>query len=329
MPYHKSIDEAEEVQKGDKKIGTTKRGIGPAYTDKYSRVGIRVADLINEKEFTAKLKINIESKNKLLEKYYNTQPIDYETMYQEYMSYAGFFKKYAGDASDTINKALELNKNVLFEGAQGTLLDIDFGTYPYVTSSNPTAAGACIGTGVGPKKIDKILGVIKAYTTRVGEGPFPTELHDELSEKIRKQGGEFGTTTGRPRRCGWFDAVIGRYSVKVNSLTHIALTKLDVLTGLPEIKICTAYKINGNITDTYPATLCELMGAEPVYQTFVGWEEDITSAKKLSDLPQNARIYLEAIEEMLKANIALVGVGQKRTQTIVLDGFLSFYRESF
>lgn len=329
MPYHKSIDEAEEVQKGDKKIGTTKRGIGPAYTDKYSRVGIRVADLINEKEFTAKLKINIESKNKLLEKYYNTQPIDYETMYQEYMSYAGFFKKYAGDASDTINKALELNKNVLFEGAQGTLLDIDFGTYPYVTSSNPTAAGACIGTGVGPKKIDKILGVIKAYTTRVGEGPFPTELHDELSEKIREQGGEFGTTTGRPRRCGWFDAVIGRYSVKVNSLTHIALTKLDVLTGLPEIKICTAYKINGNITDTYPATLCELMGAEPVYQTFAGWEEDITSAKKLSDLPQNARIYLEAIEEMLKVNIALVGVGQKRTQTIVLDGFLSFYCESF
>ncbi|MCL0067725.1 adenylosuccinate synthase [Peptococcaceae bacterium] len=319
MPYHKKIDEAEENKKGDGKIGTTKRGIGPAYTDKYSRAGIRVADLIDKEEFKRKLEINLQNKNKLLEKYYNEKALDFNDIYQKFMSYAGFFKEYAGDASETINSAIEQGKNILFEGAQGTLLDIDFGTYPYVTSSNPIAASACIGTGVGPTKIGKVLGVIKAYTTRVGEGPFPTELYDSLGEKIRNQGGEFGTTTGRPRRCGWFDALIGRYAVRVNGFTHLAVTKLDVLTGIEELKVCTAYEINGKTTRAFPTNLNDLTKCKPVYKTLPGWQEDITSAIKLSDLPQNARRYLEAITELLGVPISLVGVGQKRTQTIVLE----------
>ncbi len=317
MPYHRLLDEAEEERKGADKIGTTKRGIGPAYTDKSSRVGLRVIDVIDEEDFPVKLKNNLHNKNELFEKYYHKTPLDYQEMYQEYSNYAQMLRDYAADCHEIINDAIEQGQNILFEGAQGTLLDLDFGTYPYVTSSHPVAAGACLGAGVGPTKIDKVIGVVKSYTTRVGEGPFPTELHDQLGELIRKQGHEFGTTTGRPRRCGWFDAVIARYSARINGLNYFALTKLDVLTGLPEVKICTGYNLNGEIIKTFPASLKTLAKCEPIYETLPGWQEDISNAKTVADLPKNAQNYIQRITELTKVPIALISVGPKRSQTIV------------
>ena len=319
MPYHRQLDAVEEEQKGDAKIGTTKRGIGPAYTDKASRVGIRIVDLIDKEEFPKMLKQNIDSKNELFNKLYNVEGFSYEEVLAEYQGYAEMLEPMAEDVSLLVHNAIKEGKNVLFEGAQGTLLDLDHGTYPYVTSSHPTAAAACLGSGVGPTKIDRALGIVKAYTTRVGEGPFPTELHDELGEDIRKNGNEYGTTTGRPRRCGWFDAVIVRYAARVSGLDSLAITKLDVLTGLPVIKLCSGYRYKGEIIKEFPASLKELAKCEPVYEEFPGWNEDISQVTKYEDLPANAKRYLERIVELTEVKIAIIGVGVKRTQTIILE----------
>lgn len=319
MPYHRLMDAVEEEQKGDAKIGTTKRGIGPTYTDKASRVGIRLVDLIDKEEFPKMLKHNIDRKNEIFEKIYNTKGFDYEEVYNEYSGYAEMMEPMAADVSLLVHNAIKEGKNVLFEGAQGTLLDLDHGTYPYVTSSHPTAAAACLGAGVGPTKIDRALGIVKAYTTRVGEGPFPTELMDQLGEEIRKNGNEFGTTTGRPRRCGWFDAVIVRYAARISGLDSLAITKLDVLTGLPVVKLCSGYRYKGEIIREFPASLKELAKCEPVYEEFPGWTEDLSNITKYEDLPENAKKYLERIVELTETKIALIGVGVKRSQTIILE----------
>ena len=318
FPYHRRLDQVEEERKGDKKIGTTNRGIGPAYMDKSARCGIRMVDLIDEEEFKTVLKVNLEVKNHLLAAVYGSPEFEFDAVYGEYHRYAGTLAQYVDDISVIINQAVNEGKNVLFEGAQGTLLDLDHGTYPFVTSSHPTAGAACLGAGIGPTKIDRVIGVAKAYTTRVGEGPFPTELVDELGECIRAQGCEFGTTTGRPRRCGWYDGVVGRYSVRINGLDFLAITKLDVLTGLQKIKICTGYRYRNDIMREFPASLKVLSECAPVYEEFPGWQEDITGARALADLPANARTYLERIEAVSGAPVALVGVGCKRDQTIVV-----------
>lgn len=317
FPYHQRLDQVEEERKGSNKIGTTIRGIGPAYMDKSARVGIRMVDLLDPDGFAALLEKNIEAKNHLLTKVYGMKALDYASILAEYSGYAEALKRYVCDDSLLINDALTKGKNVLFEGAQGTLLDIDHGTYPFVTSSHPTAGGACLGAGVGPTKIDRVIGVAKAYTTRVGEGPFITELADETGEYIRTQGGEFGTTTGRPRRCGWFDAVVARYAVRINGLDYLAITKLDVLSGLEKVKICTGYSYRGGIIKEFPASLRVLEECEPIYEEFAGWEEDITKAGTLSELPASARKYLERVSEVAGVPIALVGVGSRRSQTIL------------
>ncbi len=319
MPYHRQLDAVEEEQKGDAKIGTTKRGIGPTYTDKTSRVGIRIVDLIDQEEFPKMLKQNIDGKNELFAKIYNVEGFSFEEVLAEYQGYAEMLEPMAEDVSLLVHNAIKEGKNVLFEGAQGTLLDLDHGTYPYVTSSHPTAAAACLGSGIGPTKIDRALGIVKAYTTRVGEGPFPTELHDQLGEEIRKNGNEYGTTTGRPRRCGWFDAVIVRYAARVSGLDSLAITKLDVLTGLPVIKLCSGYRYKGEVIKEFPASLKELAKCEPVYEEFPGWQEDISQVTKYEDLPENAKRYLERIVELTEVKIAIIGVGVKRTQTIIIE----------
>jgi adenylosuccinate synthase len=319
MPYHKKLDELQEESKGENKIGTTKRGIGPAYMDKASRVGIRFCDLLDNEEFEHKLELNLKEKNEVFNKLYNTEGFDKAAILKDYLGFADLLRKYVADTSVIIDDAIKAGKNVVFEGAQGTLLDLDHGTYPYVTSSHPISGAACIGAGVGPTKINKVLGIIKAYTTRVGEGPFPTELHDELGETIRSNGHEFGTTTGRPRRCGWFDAVIARFAVRVSGIDYFAITKLDVLTGLDKIKVCVGYEFNGQVIKDFPASLKDLAKCKPVYEEYDGWTEDITSATSLEELPLNARNYLDRICELSGAKAAIVGVGTKRTQTIVLE----------
>lgn len=318
FPYHRRLDQVEEERKGDKKIGTTNRGIGPAYMDKSARSGIRMVDLVDDEEFKVLLEMNLEVKNHLLSAVYGSPEFEFDAVYNEYRRYAGTLAKYVDDISVIVNQAISEGKNVLFEGAQGTLLDLDHGTYPFVTSSHPTAGAACMGAGIGPTKIDRVIGVAKAYTTRVGEGPFPTELAGELGECIRAQGCEFGTTTGRPRRCGWYDGVVGRYSVRINGLDFLAITKLDVLTGLEKIKICTGYRYRNDIMREFPASLKVLSECAPVYEEFPGWQEDITGARALADLPANARTYLERIEEVSGVPVALIGVGSKRDQTIVV-----------
>ncbi|MDA8234373.1 MAG: adenylosuccinate synthase [Clostridia bacterium] len=318
MPYHKVLDEVEEERKGANKIGTTKRGIGPAYMDKAARVGIRMVDLLDKEEFAAKLEANLEAKNHLLEKVYNADGFDFDEVFKTYQGYAEALRKYVADTSLLIHQAITAGKNVLFEGAQGTLLDLDHGTYPYVTSSHPISGAACIGAGIGPTKISKVIGIVKAYTTRVGEGPFPTELNDELGEYIRKAGNEFGTTTGRARRCGWFDAVIARYAVRVSGLDVLAVTKLDVLSGLDKLKICTGYKHeDGTIISEFPDSLKVLAKCQPIYEEMDGWKEDISKATSLNELPVNARKYLERIGELSGVEIGIVGVGTRRAQTIV------------
>ncbi|MBU0651154.1 adenylosuccinate synthase [bacterium] len=316
MPYHKLLDKIKESQKGKKKIGTTGRGIGPCYGDKYARTGIKFRDILDKEDFKEKLTDILAEKNELFEKIYKIKPLKFDEIYNDYLVYGEKLKQYRADVSLMINEAMDKNKNVLFEGAQGTLLDVDHGTYPYVTSSSPTAGGACTGVGVGPTKIDKVLGVLKAYTTRVGEGPFPTELPEKMNEFLRTQGKEFGATTGRARRCGWFDAVIGRYSVRINGLTSIALTKLDVLDELDEIYVCEAYKYKGKILTEFPTCGKILKKAAPVYKKYKGWKQNTSKIKKYEDLPKNAKIYIDAIKDMLGVDIEIISVGSDRNETI-------------
>lgn len=319
LPYHIVLDGLQEAVKKDNKIGTTNKGIGPAYMDKAARVGIRVADLLEKDTFEEKLRTNLEEKNRLFEKMYGHEPLKFEDIFEEYYEYGQELKDYVTDTSVILNDALDSGKRVLFEGAQGVMLDIDQGTYPFVTSSNPVAGGVTIGSGVGPAKIDKVVGACKAYTSRVGDGPFPTELHDEIGDHIREVGHEYGTVTKRPRRIGWFDSVVMRHSKRVSGLTNLCLNCVDVLTGLDEIKICTAYELNGEKIYHYPASLKELSACKPVYETLPGWKEDITNYKTLEDLPENARNYIHRIQDLVGVKVSTFSVGPDREQTNVLD----------
>ena len=322
LPYHRRQDEAEEVARGEFKIGTTKRGIGPCYMDKVARCGIRIVDLMDPEEFAAKLKHNLTAKNELLVKLYGAEPFEYEPMLKQYLAFAEQLRPYVADTTYLLNDALDKGEKVLFEGAQATLLDLDHGTYPYVTSSNPIAGGACTGAGVGPGKIDKVVGVVKAYTTRVGEGPFPTELHCAMGDTIREAGHEFGTVTGRPRRCGWLDACIVKYAGQVSGLDALAITRLDILDGLDSIKLCVGYLYNGEIIKEYPASLKVLSKVEPVYEEFAGWKTDTTKVRRYEDLPAAARAYLERLSEVTGVRLGIVSVGAGRQQTIVLKELL-------
>lgn len=281
MPYHKILDELQEEDLGENKLGTTKNGIGPCYMDKASRLGIRIVDLMNKEVFAKKLKFNVELKNKLLKKLYNHDGINYEELLKEYLEYADRLRPYVADTTTILNKAIKEKKNILFEGAQATMLDLDHGTYPFVTSSYPAAGGACTGSGVGPRKIDNVIGVVKAYSTRVGEGPFPSELFDDVGQFIRDKGGEYGTVTGRARRCGWLDACVIKYASYINGLDSVAITRLDILDELEKLKICVAYKYNGEILEDYPADLDILSKVEPVYEEFDGWKTSTTNIRRI------------------------------------------------
>lgn len=316
FPYHRLMDIKKEERKGSGKIGTTGRGIGPSYVDKMARIGIRVGDLLDRETFTEKVRANLNENNEFLVKVYETEPLDVDQLVETYLGYAEKIKPYIVNTVAILNKALAEGKEVLFEGAQGTLLDVDYGTYPFVTSSNPTAGGACIGGGVGPNKIKKILGVFKAYTTRVGEGPFPTELPQEMNKKVREEGQEFGATTGRPRRCGWFDGMIGKHSVMVNGLTTLAITKMDVLDKFDEINLCTGYKYKGELLEEFPSNVDVLSQCEPVYETFPGWLESTEGIRSYDKLPEKARIYLKRISELLETPIEMISVGARRDQII-------------
>ena len=314
FPYHKALDKLREAKVGPGKIGTTGRGIGPCYTDKAARVGIRLADLLDDEVFRRKLKLNLEEKNALFRSFYQAPAFEFEAIYQEYCGYRERIAPYCINAPVILNRAIQEGKSILFEGAQGTWLDIDHGTYPYVTSSNATAGGACVGTGVGPTQIDQVIGVVKAYTTRVGEGPFPTEFPPVLMEQIRSKGKEFGATTGRPRRCGWFDAVLVRHAILVNGMTEIAVTKLDVLDDSPRVKIATHYRLEGKTLEAPPATIDRWNQVEPVYEEHPGWLTDTTQVSCFEDLPPQARRYLKRLEELLRVKISIVSVGSKREQ---------------
>jgi len=319
MPYHRVLDRASEDQRAEHKIGTTGRGIGPTYADKSERVGIRVIDLMDEKRLAKKLRWAIEQKNIVLQKLYNLEPLDAEAIIEEYRGYADRLRHHVVDASLKIDAAIRERRNILFEGAQGTLLDLDHGTYPYVTSSNPVAGGACIGAGVGPTCIDRVIGVAKAYTTRVGEGPFPTELHDDIGNHIGEVGAEFGTTTGRKRRCGWFDGVIGRYAVRINGLDCLAVTKLDVLDDLEEIKVCTAYELDGKVTRDFPSDARAFARAIPIYETLPGWKQSTSECKTVEELPTEAKEYLKFLADLTGTPIAIISLGASRGQTIIVE----------
>ena len=318
MPYHVAIDKGSESKKGGKKIGTTGRGIGPSYTDKIARHGIRMMDLMSPEVFKEKLSANLSTANFLLENLYKTAPLSEKEIYKQYIKYAERLAPYITDTDVIINKEMDAGKKVLFEGAQGTLLDIDHGTYPFVTSSNTIAGGACTGLGVGPTKIKKVLGVVKAYTTRVGEGPFPTELKDALGEAIRQKGGEFGATTGRPRRCGWLDILILKHAIRINGLTGLAITKLDILDGFDRLKICVDYKYKGKRYTEFPKEIDVLNNCEPVYETVEGWKESTLGIKDFDRLPANAKKYIRTIEKMLGIKVHIISTGQKRDEIIVL-----------
>lgn len=323
LPYHIQLDQLQEESKGENKIGTTIKGIGPAYMDKVSRVGIRIADLLDKELFEEQLRRNLEEKNRLFTKLYDSTEIAFEDVFEEYYQYGQEIKKYVTDTSVILNEALDAGKNVLFEGAQGVMLDIDQGTYPFVTSSNPVAGGVTIGSGVGPSKVNKVVGVCKAYTSRVGDGPFPTELHDEIGQRIRDIGKEYGTTTGRPRRIGWFDAVVMRHSKRVSGITNLSLNSIDVLSGLDTVKICTAYERNGEKILHYPASLKELSECTPIYEELPGWNEDITNCRSLEELPENARNYVNRISELVGVRISTFSVGPGREQTNILEDIWS------
>ena len=318
MPYHRVLDAEEENLRGDRKIGTTKRGIGPCYMDKNARVGIRMVDLMDEEEFCEKLEFNLEAKNHLLKAVYGAPGFEFEQVKAEYLAYAEQLRPYVIDTACALNEFVSKGAKVLFEGAQATLLDMDHGTYPYVTSSHPIAGGACVGAGIGPARLNTIMGVVKAYSTRVGEGPFPTELLDETGDFIREQGHEYGTTTGRPRRCGWLDAAVVRYAGLLSGINYMAITRLDILDKLKTLKICTHYKYKGEILKEFPASLKVLGQVEPVYETLPGWEEPISHIRRYQDLPVNARRYVETLSEATGIDIGIVSVGPGREQTIVL-----------
>ena len=317
MPYHRELDSLAEEAKGADKIGTTKSGIGPCYMDKAERIGIRICDLMNTELFRKKARANIEHKNKIITLIYGGEALDADKIIDEYLGYADRLRKYTADTSVLLYKAVKENKNVLFEGAQGTLLDLDLGTYPFVTSSHPISGGVCTGAGIGPTLIDECIGIAKAYTTRVGKGPFPTELFDEYGDLIRNKGNEFGTTTGRPRRTGWFDAVIVKFAVRTSSLTSIAINKIDTLSDIGTLKICVGYNKNGEFTDEFPPSLEELELCEPVYEEMPGWEGDISSCKSYDELPENAKKYIERIEQLIGCKVSMVGVGPERTQNLM------------
>lgn len=323
LPYHIKLDELEESSKGENDIGTTKRGIGPCYMDKSERVGIRACDLVDPETFKEKLMINVQKKNEIIAKIYGSEKMDFEKIYKEYMNYAEILKPYIVDTTSLLYDLIKEGKKVLFEGAQGTLLDIDLGTYPYVTASHPISGGVTVGAGIGPTMINDVVGVVKAYTTRVGKGPFPTELFDEEGDFLREKGHEYGTTTGRPRRCGWLDIVIVNYAVRVSGIRTFALTKLDTLTGLKKIKICTGYRYNGKIINNFPASLKNLAMCEPVYEELDGWNEDISNVKKFEDLPQNAQKYVKRIEELLGINASIISVGPGREKTIIREELMA------
>lgn len=317
FPYHKELDALAEEARGDNKIGTTKKGIGPCYMDKTERSGIRICDLMDKDIFAKKLKSQVDAKNKIVKNIYGAEEFDFDAIYNEYLGYAEQIRSYVDDTSVVVYEAIKAGKKVLFEGAQGTLLDLDLGTYPFVTSSHPTSGGFSVGAGVGPNMIKDVVGIVKSYTTRVGEGPFVTELNDETGDKIRTQGREFGTTTGRARRCGWFDAVIVRYAARVNGLTSISLMLLDVLTGFDTVKICTSYKMGDKVLREFPASLEDLAKCEPIYEELEGWSEDLTGMETYEELPENAKKYIAKIEELVGVNVDMVSVGPNRAQTIV------------
>ncbi|QTL99802.1 adenylosuccinate synthase [Iocasia frigidifontis] len=317
MPYHRLLDRLEEERKADSKIGTTGKGIGPAYTDKIARRGIRVCDTLDRDVFYKKLQENLAYQNLIIEKVYKSKPVDIEEIMEEYLPYIEEIRPYVKNTSLLLDKMRKENKKIFFEGAQGTLLDVDYGTYPFVTSSNPTAGGVCNGAGIGPVLIDDVVGVAKAYLTRVGEGPFPTELEDKTGEWLREKGHEYGVTTGRPRRCGWFDVPILKHAFRVNGLTEIALTKVDVLTGLDEIKVCTAYHYQGEVLDEFPVQLEKLSACKPVYENLPGWKEDISAVRDFDKLPENARNYIKRIEELIAVPVKIIGTGPEREEAIL------------
>ena len=318
MPYHQAVDNARELRKGKSKIGTTGRGIGPCYEDKASRAGIRIHELINPNMFTEKLKVNLEEKNFYLEKFLGAKPLDYNQIADQYLAYGEQLRPYAGNVSELLDTARRQEKNILFEGAQGTHLDIDHGTYPFVTSSNAVAGGACSGAGIGPTRIDTVVGICKAYTTRVGGGPFPTELTDFVGQHLQEKGAEFGSTTGRPRRCGWLDMVVLKNAARLNGLTSLTITKLDVLSGLEQIRIATSYVHGPSSMEVFPNECFTLESCKPSYMDFAGWSEDISNARKFSDLPDKTQSYLRAIEELADIPLSIVSVGPGREQTITL-----------
>ncbi|MEJ5350619.1 MAG: adenylosuccinate synthase [Melioribacteraceae bacterium] len=316
MPYHKLLDSISES--GAARIGTTGRGIGPCYIDKYARKGIKIVDLLDKTVLEEKIKFNLEEKNNLLKKVYNHEELDVNEIIKEYLEFDKKIDQYITDVPTYLNNAISEGKSILLEGAQGTLLDVDFGTYPYVTSSNPTSGGACTGTGIPPTKIMSVIGIVKAYTTRVGLGPFPTELTDEEGEQLRKAGAEYGATTGRPRRCGWFDAFLLNYSRMINGIERAAITKLDVLSYLDEIKVCVGYEINGKKLKTFPTDVNQLMKVKPIYETLPGWKKNISNIKYYDELPSEAKDYLSFISEQSGFEISIISVGPSRQQTIEL-----------
>ena len=323
MPYHKHIDLARENMKGDQKIGTTGRGIGPCYEDKATRRGVRFVDLLDPKEFAEKVKTILKEKNFYLENFFSAKTLDPVSIIDQYKGYADRLSPHVINISIVMNQAIKENKQILFEGAQGTHLDIDHGTYPFVTSSNTVSGNACCGAGIGPKEINGVVGIVKAYTTRVGSGPFPTELFDEIGDKIQKKGAEFGATTGRKRRCGWLDTVLLRNAARLNGLTGLVITKLDVLDGLEDLKICTGYEYNGKIIRDFPASLKMLGSCKPIYEVLPGWPEDISDVRKLQDLPENAKNYLNRIEKLVETPIDIISVGPGREETIVVNNPLA------
>ena len=319
MPYHKVLDALKEKARGNNSIGTTGKGIGPCYTDKFERCGIRICDLLNKVVFKEKLTENIALKNQYITKVYEGEPLEFKDIYEKYLEYAAKIRPFVKDVSVVLNHQMEEDKNILFEGAQGMLLDIDYGTYPFVTSSNTTAGGVSSGAGIGPNKINDVVGIAKAYTTRVGKGPFPTELSDDIGQWIRENGHEYGVTTGRARRCGWLDLVILKTAARVSGLTSFVVTKMDTLAGLSKIKVCVGYEFNGEVIDYFPASLDDLAQCKPVYEEMEGWGDDIKGAKTYEELPPSAKKYLKRIEEFTGVKISIVSIGPRRDETIEVN----------